>query len=273
MRGLTAIAAAMLVVLAARSAAALEGFRLLKLDGHYVKWGGKTFGAGATVTYALVRSPVQFPAARNCARMTSPAAMLARLDISQSRFLREVRAAFDLWSRAADITFLPADDPASAQILIGVQAVPRGRAFTNVDYKREDGGGPRTITRSLICLNPQAQWKIGFDGNLDVYDLRYTIAHEIGHAIGLDHPPIPDALMDYRYQERFRAPQAADIGGALLLYGAPRYVGTGGSRNASAGTAGKETGSARSAGSPDLSLGRVRVRQEEAPGPPAVAAP
>jgi hypothetical protein len=52
-----------------------------------------------------------------------------------------------------------------------------------------------------------------------VYDLRYTFMHEIGHAIGLDHPDSPEALMDYHYTEMFSALQPGDIAGADLLYG------------------------------------------------------
>ena len=66
----------------------------------------------------------------------------------------------------------------------------------------DEAGGKKIIGRSLICLNPTQPWKIGFDGRLDVYDLRYTIAHEIGHAIGLDHPSAAGQLMSYRYDER-----------------------------------------------------------------------
>jgi hypothetical protein len=43
--------------------------------------------------------------------------------------------------------------------------------------------------------------------------------HEIGHAIGLDHPGIPEALMDFRYREAFSSLQAGDRAGAKALYG------------------------------------------------------
>jgi hypothetical protein len=63
-----------------------------------------------------------------------------------------------------------------------------------------------------------------FGGSLAVYDLRYTITHEIGRAIGLDHPVPAGQLMPFRYQEQFRALQAGDIEGAVQLYGSKRVL-------------------------------------------------
>lgn len=199
------------------------GFRLLDLENQSVKWESPRFGESAVVTYAFATGPVATPGARNCARMLPPARAYAPSHIDESRFRSEVGAAFRMWEKVANISFREVADVASAGILIGAQAEPVGRAFTNVALKPGPDGKPdgkKIIARSLICLNPTQPWKIGFDGRLDVYDLRYTIAHEIGHAIGLDHPGAAGQLMSYRYDERQGGLQTGDIQGAALLYGA-----------------------------------------------------
>lgn len=56
-------------------------------------------------------------------------------------------------------------------------------------------------------------------GRLSHYDLRYALAHEIGHTIGLDHPGPSGQLMSFRYEERFHGLQPKDVAGLAALYG------------------------------------------------------
>jgi len=208
------------------------GFRLLNLENQTVKWSTPTFGRGAGLTYAFAQGPVETPGARNCGSMLPPARAYEPSNITASQFRTEVAAAFRMWEKAANVSFRYTEDAAKADILIGAQTKPIGRAFTNVELKPApiDTTAPdkKVIARSLICLNPKQPWKIGFDGRLGVYDLRYTIAHEIGHAIGLDHPSAAGQLMSYRYDEKQLGLQPGDIKGATLLYGsraeAPRIA-------------------------------------------------
>ena len=201
------------------AAQSIKTYRHIVVDGARVKWGSPTPGTGAVVTYATVDAAIRFPAARNCGALAPIAPLLAANRIDQATFAAELSAAFAQWSSVADIRFEPAKPGEEADILIGAQAEPRGRAFTNIEYRTAGRAEVRPLTRSLICLNPEENWKAGFDGNLEVYDLRYTLLHEIGHAIGLDHPAIASQLMDFRYLERFRTPQQGDVQGAVALYG------------------------------------------------------
>lgn len=194
-------------------------FLLLKLDGAYVKWGTPVLGTGATVRYAFVTTDTRFSGVRNCEAMTTLDAPLQKFGIQPAQIRSETAAAFALWERAANIKFEAASDIEQADILIGGQLSPRGRAFANVFYRNADGGATRRIDKSLICLNQTRPWKVGFGGDPDAYDLRYTIAHEIGHAIGLNHPGPSGQLMGFKYAEGFRTLQAGDLDGAVALYG------------------------------------------------------
>lgn len=193
-------------------------FRTLVLDGHEVRWPAAASGhSGRVLTWDLVAAPIRFAGAVNCGRMDRPDALLARSHLAKRQFEAELDAAFAMWSAVAPLSFVRARDGQAADILIGAQGDPDGYAFTNVTRVP----GRDEIASAAICLNPERAWKIGFDGNLAVFDLRYTLAHELGHALGLDHPARTGVLMGWHYGERFRELQAGDIAGIRQLYGAP----------------------------------------------------
>ena len=198
----------------------LLNFKILKLEGNSVRWQKTADDQQApVVTYSLVAGTVEFPRARNCRKMTSLDGLTTASRVATAAVREEVAAAFAMWQAVAGITFREAPDASAADILIGAQVEPEGWAFADVFYDAQSPERVKPISRSLICLNPGKGWKIGFDGDLRTYDLRYTIAHEIGHAIGLDHPNGAGAIMGYRYEERFRQLQPGDVQGAMELYG------------------------------------------------------
>jgi hypothetical protein len=94
-----------------------------------------------------------------------------------------------------------------------------GRAYANVVYQPGADDDVKLIDQALVCLNPEQRWKVGFDGNIEVYDIRYTLIHEIGHAIGLDHPGPSGQVMSFSYDEAYLGLQAGDFRGVQLLYG------------------------------------------------------
>jgi hypothetical protein len=229
--------AACLAVMLTVSVAHAGGYRLLNLDGSLVKWGVPQFGAGASVSYAFADSTMYFDKARNCAGLVPLDALTMRSHINNGQFQHETAEAFAAWAKVTGLQFKLTADIAKADILIGAQARPIGRAFTNIELDtaarvEKAMAGPaekaappakpealRPIHQALICLNPAQPWKIGFDGRLGVYDLRYTLMHEIGHAIGLDHPGASGALMGFRYDEKRKGLGPADIEAAQKLYG------------------------------------------------------
>jgi predicted Zn-dependent protease len=162
---------------------------------------------------------VEFPDAINCKAMVPVAAMLERSAIAAAAFEAAVQGAFREWERVADLTFTYVADPAGADILIGAQAQPRGIAFANVQHDPSATGSFAPITRASVCYNPLLSWEVGLDGNRKTFSIGQITTHEIGHAIGLDHPGRSGQLMGYRYTEEVPGLQPGDVMGAVKLYG------------------------------------------------------
>ena len=138
-----------------------------------------------------------------------------------ARLERLAAAAFAIWSREADLRVPPG-------------GARRGAGHPDRRRRRRRSGSPSPtsgtatarrggiapLTRATICFNPEAAWSTGTgplrEGQLD---LGTVLAHEIGHAIGLDHPGATGALMGYSNQGSIDHLMPGDIAGAVALYG------------------------------------------------------
>jgi hypothetical protein len=185
------------------------------------KWGSATPGTGATITWSLIGSGV------SCASEFSGCTNTALGSFMPSGFLGEIQRAFDAWSAVADLTFMQvADDGAafngstsSGNIRIG------GHNMGGAGGTLAHGYFPPTNGNSAsgdIHFDTAEHWTIGFAG--PGYDIFQVFAHELGHALGLNHATDPNALMYSYYSESFSGPQADDIAGMQYLYGAAASI-------------------------------------------------
>jgi hypothetical protein len=226
---------------------------LLRADGHLLKWKSHAPGAETVISYAVLSGDFTVPADKrtlspdNCGAMHAFADIIAKSpDVSVETAKQELTAAFKAWEAPSALTFVEVDDASRANIIIGAAHSPGGRAFANLSIRSVEAQTPLArglgktgpdssfnsseavdpegsdfvaIEQAYVCLSPQSRWKVGFDGNVDIYNLRYTFTHEIGHAIGLDHPGKSGSLMAYRYEERVQQLTPSDISAVRKLYG------------------------------------------------------
>lgn len=253
-KALTTVAAGFVSLLYASQ---VKSASLLQFRGSLVKWSQPETGARTVITYALLKDAITLPLNKatlspdNCGSMQPFEAITSvSNDISDYQVHSELRSAFNEWQKVAGVTFVESETAVHANIIIGAHTATIGPAFANLKLREVHDGawsahgsnstGQSALTKpfelkvrglaaeieqAYICLNSKLPWKSGFDGNLRVYDLRYTFLHEIGHAIGLDHPDRSDSVMGYRYDEKVRSPQPIDIDAAQRLYGPPHKGG------------------------------------------------
>lgn len=197
--------------------AASSSYALLELQGQNVKWGASEYGTPASVTYALLTKRLDREGRINC-RSMEPLSPSSFGSADTAGLVEQIEDAFASWERRAAITFIRIDDEKGADIVIGAQRIPRGIAYASVRYEVR-AGSLTSIRRAAICLNPDLRWETSFDGDPGTPNVHYVIQHEIGHAIGLDHPGRDGTVMGYAYAEIYTDLAKGDIDGAAYLYG------------------------------------------------------
>lgn len=186
------------------------------------KWGPSTWGTGATLTYSFM------PTGTSCADEFSGCTITAFGDFGPafSIWRSEVQSAMAAWAAVANLIFIEVADV--------------GEAFNAATQLSGDlrfgghnmGGAGGTLAHGFYPpLNGQSAagdihfdtadcWEAATDGSGDgCFNIFQVTAHEIGHALGLDHTSVANSLMNPFYTEAFMGPQADDIAGMQALYG------------------------------------------------------
>ncbi|MDE2630001.1 MAG: hypothetical protein KGM97_03325, partial [Alphaproteobacteria bacterium] len=145
--------------LAAATAHAESGYRLLQMDDHDVKWGRPVLGAGASLTYAVVDGPTSASGTVNCRSIGSIAGVLTNSGVPRRVFDAELSAAFAMWENVGNVRFFRARNAASADVLISAEAKPDGLAYADVTtVSSSNDDFPDVIRKGIICLNPDVDW-------------------------------------------------------------------------------------------------------------------
>lgn len=216
----------------------------------YLKWGSNQAGtAGGVVTWSFL--PAGTPGAPAYCGDACPGVSVTSINIENfpgggftltplTDLEDEIRAALDKWAAAADISFvkLPSDsgvavnDPAAVpdatgHIRIGVFAFAAGGGA--VGYAPPPNGG--TAAGDVIFdANSFYQFAPGDEGDsYDTFfapnDIETLLLHELGHALGLAHPPFDGNCPVMQvggvcFGVINRELDADDIDGIRFLYGA-----------------------------------------------------
>lgn len=237
---------------AALSGAQAHAFAVFPLSPESsLKWGDNTNGTpGGVITWSFL--PAGTPGDTDFCGDACPGLSVDTLNLENSpgggfspRTLASlepfITAAFDKWAAVANLSFVKLDSDSGVAIN-DAAAVPGATGHIRIGaFHFASGGGavgfappPNGGTGAgdiLFDANSFYQFAPGNEG--DAYDTTFApndfeslLLHEMGHAIGLAHPPVdgtcPVMQVDFAcFGFLNRALDADDIAGAQFLYGAP----------------------------------------------------
>ena len=215
------IAAAALLAAGALTAAPASAFVLGPTSPG--KWGPPAFGTGATISYSFMATGT------SCGQEFAGCTITALADFMPAGYLGAVTSALAAWSSVANLTFiLVADDGDPFNVGTSGELRFGGHPFDGPFNTLAHGFFPPVNGATAagdMHYDTDDQWKVGFGGNPNAFDIFQVTAHEIGHALGLGHTAVANSLMNPFYTEAFSGPQADDIAGMQFIYGPPQTQG------------------------------------------------
>jgi hypothetical protein len=160
----------------------------------------------------------------SCAAEGAGCVISSLADFMPAGFLTQIQNAFAAWAAVANLTFVQVADSGvgcafnaagcGGDIRIG------GHAFDGPNGVLAHGFYPPANGNTAagdIHFDSADLWKLGLGG--PGFNIFQVMAHELGHALGLDHTGVANSLMNPFYTEAFLGPQADDIAGMRFIYG------------------------------------------------------
>ncbi len=181
------------------------------------KWGPPAFGTGATVTWSLMNTGT------SCAADFAGCTITSVTTLGAS-YVTAIQNAFNAWAAVANLTFVQvADDNApfnaattSGDIRLGMHTFDGPSGTLAHGFFPPNNGN---TAAGDVHFDVAENWVNTFVGpGIDMFQVA---AHELGHALGLNHTTVANSLMNAFYSEAFVGPQADDIAGMQFIYGAP----------------------------------------------------
>ena len=140
-----------------------------------------------------------------------------------------VRQAFDVWANVTPLTFTEVTGSAEATILISWEVGDHGcgSPFDGPGHVLAHAFFPPPINphpgiAGDLHFDDQETWATTHGGNGEgSIDLLSVAIHELGHALGLRHTNVPEAIMYPTYNGNRRMLAQDDIDGIQNIYGTP----------------------------------------------------
>ena len=89
--------------------------------------------------------------------------------------------------------------------------------FLSLQIEPTIASGNRIIQAGTV-FNANQLWDVHNGSSRIYYDFRRVAAHELGHALGLEHETVRTALMNPFYSGNIETPQADDMNGLKAIY-------------------------------------------------------